>query len=529
MTGWLVLPDKPYAVATAHLPDEALQGLNDWQRVTIDGKPVTIVPHDYGSWRLLRDQGLMVPAPTSRFSWPGPKSPMDHQKATTDFLIRHEKAFCLNGLRTGKTVNTLWAAEYLMQQGVIKRVLIVCPKFLMDIIWERELFTTLPHRRRALLTGTRKRKQEIAQDTRIDYIVVNPESLHLVVGCLKDVDLVVVDEFTTFKSVWVAGRMSQRYQALKTASKNRMLWMLSGTPNPQYPTDAYGPIRLVNPRYITLTAFRDMTMMKVGERRYVPRIGSQRIVAEWLQPSIRFKREDCIDIPEVETGDAECSLTPQQSKTIESLVQHMRASIAEGEEVAAVHRASVLLKILQVMAGGVYGDDPDGERPTYRVKAEPYLETVESVVREDDGPVIVFVSFQCSVDVLADYLESKGYKVGRLTRSRAIMCGKKVKTMQLFDAFHARGELDVIVAVPQTMKYGLELTRCHTVLWASPPFSYETYEQANARVTGASQTRKVMILHLIQNNQARELFNRLLHREAYQTSVLDLIELFSDV
>lgn len=529
MRDWLVLPDKPYAVSTAPLPDAALEGLSGWQRATIHGHDLTIVPHDYNSWRVMRDRGLLVPAPTARFDWPGPRTPMSHQKATTDFLIRHERSFCLNGLRTGKTVNALWSAEYLRQAGHIKRVLVVCPKFLMDIVWEREIFMSLPHRRRALVRGDRKRKQQIAKDTRLDYIIVNPESLHIIGDMLVDVDLIIVDEFTTFKSVYVGGKKSIRYQALKDASRNRMLWMLSATPDPQYPTDAYGPIRLVNPRYITLTKFRDLTMMKVNEHKYVPRFGASEIVAQWLQPSIRFKREDCIDIPDVETSELECGLSDQQRKVIQSLTDTARAHIGDGKTVESAHAASTMLKILQVMAGGVYGDDPNGDRATYHVNADPYLEGVEEVVREDDGPVIIFVSFQCSVDVLADYLEKKGQRVGRLTRSKAVIGGKIVPSATLFDAFHLKGELDAIVAVPQTMRYGLELTRSHTILWATPPFSYETYEQANARVQGASQKNKVMILHLIQGALSRVLFNRLQEREKFQDSVLDIIEAMSEL
>lgn len=521
---WMVLPDKPWAVSTVDLPESALVGVQGWQKANINGQNVTIVPHDYNSWRVLRDSGLLVPAPTNRFDWPGPKDPMQHQSATTDFLIEHDKAFCLNGLRTGKTLSALWGAEYLLQVGDVKRVLVVCPKFLMDIVWERELLISLPHRKRALLTGSRRRKRMIASDKRLEFIVVNPESLHLVVDCLDDVGLIIVDEFTTFKSVYVGAKRSIRYDALKRAARHRRLWMLSATPAPQYPSDAYGPIRLVNPEYITLTAFRDMTMMKVSETKWVPRFGAKDIIAQWMQPAIRFKREDCIDIPDEEIAEVECGLSKEQKKVLGELARKAKATLSDGTDIRAIHAAATSLKILQVMAGGVYGEDPEGERATYSVNAEPYLETVEGLIREEDGPVIVFVSFQCSVDVLADYLEKKGLSVGRLTRSKAILNGKKVKSMVLFDAFQLHGTVDAIVADPRTMRYGLELTRCRMVLWASPPYSYETYDQASARVKGASQERKVMILHLIQNELSKVLFRRLKERENFQDSVLDAIE-----
>lgn len=520
---WLVVPDAPYAVATTYLPDEALAGL-DYKRSSVKGTPITLVQHDYAAWRTLRSRGMVVPSPLARYTWPGPHpSPRASQVATAEHFITHDKAFCLNGLRTGKTMSAIWAMDYLMQEGAVRRALIVCPKFIMDIVWERALFQALPNRRPIVLHGTRKRKQQMARDTRFDILIVNPESLHLIMTDLPDVDLVIVDEFTRFKNVRSGGKKSRRYDALEFISMKRRLWMLSGTPAPQSPLDAYGPIRLINPRRVSFTQWRSMTMIKLSEFRYGPQPGAADVIARWMQPAVRFKREDCIEIPDVDTEILPAALSTQQRKVIQEFIDDAAAQVASGIKITAANAAGVSSKILQVMAGGVYGEDPEGERATYHVDASPYLEAVEGVVQEDDGPVIVFASYQCSVDVTATHLEKQGYRVGSLTRGKAICQGKLVKSMELFDAFQ-RGELDALVAIPSTMQFGLDLTTCHTVVWATPPYSYEQYEQGNARVTGDSQKRKVSILHLVQSPITQALFQRLKSRETLQNTVLDLVE-----
>jgi len=77
-----------------------------------------------------------VPSPILRnYTWAGLHKPFDHQKVTAAFLTLNKRAFCLNEQGTGKTGSVIWAADYLIQQGRIKRVLVICPLSIMDSAW----------------------------------------------------------------------------------------------------------------------------------------------------------------------------------------------------------------------------------------------------------------------------------------------------------------------------------------------------------------------------------------------------------
>jgi SNF2 family DNA or RNA helicase len=79
-----------------------------------------------------------VPSPIIRdYKWPRPMAltPFDHQKETASFLSLRKRAFCFNEQGTGKTASVIWAADYLMNIGAIKRVLIVCPLSIMQSAW----------------------------------------------------------------------------------------------------------------------------------------------------------------------------------------------------------------------------------------------------------------------------------------------------------------------------------------------------------------------------------------------------------
>ena len=87
--------------------------------------------------RVLRNMGVKdVPSPiTRRYDWPGRYKPMAHQMETSSFLTMHRRAFVFSEPGTGKTLSALWAADYLMKLGKVRRVLILCPLSIMHSAW----------------------------------------------------------------------------------------------------------------------------------------------------------------------------------------------------------------------------------------------------------------------------------------------------------------------------------------------------------------------------------------------------------
>jgi len=85
-----------------------------------------------------------VPSPIKRdYEWTGKFKPYEHQRDTASFLTLHKKAFCFNEQGTGKTASVIWAADYLMKLGLIKRVLVICPLSIMKSAWQQDLLHLL--------------------------------------------------------------------------------------------------------------------------------------------------------------------------------------------------------------------------------------------------------------------------------------------------------------------------------------------------------------------------------------------------
>ena len=124
--------------------------------------------------QLLRNLGIKdVPSPIlGQYGWPGMFTPFDHQRTTADFLTLNPRCYVFNEAGTGKTGAAAWAADYLMQQGKVKRVLVVCPVSIMETAWRSDLFKTVMHRTVAIAQGSRTQRQAvIAKD--YEFVIIN--------------------------------------------------------------------------------------------------------------------------------------------------------------------------------------------------------------------------------------------------------------------------------------------------------------------------------------------------------------------
>lgn len=501
--------DRPIALCHAHLPP--IDGV-DARHLVVKGTPITMVRHDWPTYQALREAGLRPPSPVRWYDWPGRWPPRDSQRETVKFLVDHRRAFVTSSMGVGKTLAAVWAADYLQRQGAVRRVLVVAPKSILRNVWEGELFQTLPRRPVAVLEGSRDRKQQMARDTRFEWLVVNPESLHLLEGHLPEVDLILVDEFTKFKNP-----SSRRWKALNRMSQGLRLWLMSGTPAPQSPMDALGPIRLVSAPRMTKREWQWETMYQVSQFRWLPKEDATDTIARWMKPSIGYRLEDCVDIPATTVQTLEVPLSPQQKAMADKLRKEALAELGDGRSITAANAAAILSKVLQVYAGRVYGADAEGERTVETVNAAPLYDALVDLVEQAGSPVLVFVPFREAAAAIHEAM-------GKAKLRSALVRGGDKGRDEAFQAFR-RAELDVLVAVSGTMSHGVDgLQQAgRYVVWALPPYSYEEYVQANARLHRSGQTEQVVIYHIVQSGLAKGLFDRLDSKSQLQDEVLGLL------
>ena len=342
----LVLPERRKLVISTDAYAQVAAAIPHAKTFMHDGQQLVALHHGPDEVMVLKNIGLKAPEPIRHYyDWPGRHVPMDHQKDTAAFLTMNKRALCLNSPGTGKTISSLWAADYLLESGAVKRILIVAPLSTVQVVWGREIYQHLPHRSFELLTGdkeTRRRKL----DKLSQYCVINHDGFTNMSDELRDFDLVIYDEATALKSP-----SSQRFRTCyQWVNKHcPWLWLMTGTPISQNPTDAWALARLVNSPTVprSFTAFRDSVMNKVTTFKWVARPDALETCKKVLQPSIRFSLDECIDLPDTHYVGRKCEMSKTQEKAFKQMQDHSIV-VFQNADVSAANAAVALGKLLQI-------------------------------------------------------------------------------------------------------------------------------------------------------------------------------------
>ena len=493
---------------------------------TAKRKPVTYKMDDYMvmDWTLencqrIANAGIQVDSPPLfDYTWPGRFIPFDHQRVTFNFILNNKRSFIFNDIGTSKTLTALWAADYLMSIGKIKKVLVTSTLSTLDRVWRSEIFNHLMHRSCVVMHGSMQKQRRIkllAEDH--DFYIINHDGMKGMVEALADkkFDMIIVDEGAIFRNpktdLWKA------LNYLTREDKLEWLWWMTGSPMPRAPTDVWAQARIVNPGTVPkyFSRFREQTMFKINMFKWIPRKGWEDIVYSSIQPSIRFNREDCIDIPECTYIPHPVAMSKEQIKIYAGLKDHFIAEAARGL-VTAANEGVKLVKLLQVACGAIYHEDGS----VSPVDCGPKFKELEAIVEEAGDKLILFVPFKHTIIEIEKWIKKK-----LPNKSYGIINGGvgTASRNRIFESFQ-NGDLNIILAHPAAMAHGLTLTAANVITWWGPVDDFEIYEQANGRITRPGQERKQYIKHLTCSPVEESVYKRLKNKESMQGIILDMIK-----
>ncbi len=453
-----------------------------------------------------------VPSPISRdYVWGGRYTPFDHQKETSSFLTLNKKSFCFNEQGTGKTASVIWAADYLMNIGVVSRVLVICPLSIMKSAWQEDLFKFAMHRSCSVAHGSSAQRRKIL-NAGSEFVIINFDGVAVVKDEILEggFDLVVIDEANAYKNA-----QTNRWKTIRgIVNSVDWLWMLTGTPAAQSPVDAFGLAKLVNnentPKYFG--QFRDAVMYKATQFTWRPKPDADKIVHRVLQPAIRFEKDQCLDLPPLTYVEREAPLTKQQAAYYKLLKDRMTME-ADGEQVTSVNAATNLNKLLQISGGAVYTDDKE----VIEFDVSNRLKVVKEAIDESSNKVLVFVPFTHTIELLSEFLTKN--KISCKVISGKVTVNKR---SEIIKNFQDSPNPQVLVIQPQAASHGLTLTAANTVIWYSPVTSVETYLQANARIDRPGQHNPMTVVHIRGSEVETRLYNMLRSNIDQHSKIIDL-------
>jgi len=506
--------DNKAILITTRRPQLVTECIRKSQIVETNGDLHKVAVH----WGLDEAQALnklkikKVPSPILRdYKWPGLHKPMEHQKDTANFLTLNQRAFCFNEQGTGKTAAAIWAADYLMEQKRVYRVLIVCPLSIMQSAWQADLFKFAMHRKVGVAYGDRHKRKAIVESD-ADFVIINYDGVEIIADDIakQNFDLIIIDEANAYKTV-----TTNRWKTMnRIITPRTWIWMMTGTPAAQNPTDAFGLSKLIVPQNVPrfFGAFRDQTMINISKFKWLPKPDADQTVFNALQPAIRFKKEDCLDLPEITYVSRDAPLTPQQEKYYKTLKDEWLMA-ADGEEVSAVNAAVKLNKLLQISGGAVYSDT--GAVVEFDVSNR--LRVIEEVIDEASHKVLVFVPFTHTIDLLKTHLRGAGITCEVINGQVPVH-----KRTALFKAFQEQPNPRVLIIQPQAAAHGITLTAANVIVWYAPVTSIETYLQANARIHRQGQKNPMTVVHIKGSPVETRLYQMLQNKLEVHEKIIDL-------
>ena len=506
----LVIEDKKVVVLQAADHTAALNAIPSSK---LARENLLLVPHKLDETVVLRNLGYNVPSPILHYyNWPGRFKPMSHQRDTSAFLTMHKKCIVLNDMGTGKTQASLWAADYLMSVGAVKRVLIISPLSTLNSTWGDAIFSSLYNRTYSVLHGTSEKRKKLMRDG-ADFCIVNHDGFEIIAAEAAGMfDLIIVDEAAALRNP-----STDRYKALRRymdTNTNCRLWLMTGTPTPNEPTDAWALAKLVNSPTLnkTYSGFRDEVMMKLGKWKMVPRPSSPETVAQVLQPSIRFDLKDCVDLPEVTYQTRTVSLSPEQTKAYKAMTKHL-VHEAETGAITAANEAVKTQKLVQIACGVAY----DETGAPIELDCSPRVSELMDCIEQVGGKCIVFVPLTGVLEMLKKKLAQK-YKVAIVNGAVSLN-----ERSAIFREFQDGQDIEILLAHPATMAHGLTLTSAKAIIWYGPITSNEQYTQANARTERIGKKHSTSVIHIAATDLERRMFTRLENKQKLQGILLDIL------
>lgn len=493
------------------IPRTAIHRKNGW--------PILVVPLEEDTVMTLRSFGVdttyMEPY-HYRYNPPlieGVYTPMAHQALTSAFLASLPRAFCTNTMRTGKTGSVTTAVDYLHSvKGVNGACLIVCTVSNMTGVWQRTIKETLPHKKVVVLhggTGRSARLRQLEQDA--DYYIINYDGVKLIsdelyryVACGK-IRIAVIDELTHYGSV-----KTQRWKAMNSVVNGKVpveyCWGLTGSPGANT-LAIFGFVKLINPTAMPCRregSWREMVQYRYGTGTWMWRDKREApdIIRKVMQPTIRFTKEDIMDLPPVVHQYRNCVLTKEQKKAYEHMREHLIAETADGKMIEAVHKASKVQKILQIACGSVIGEGGD----ILHLDNSERLKTLIEIIKEAERKVVIFSAFTAVIERLVIQLEQVGWTVGMVNGSVSAK-----KRTALFHAFQNNIDPQILVCHPETTAFGVELAAADMMIFNGPPRSGGfVYEQALERLSSLKQkASQIMIVKYYATKEELQAFKDL--------------------
>ena len=391
----------------------------------------------------------------------------------------------------GKTIITLMS---IVEMG-LHRGLVIAPRTVADTVWEQEAakWKQTSHLTFARVLGDAKHRAA-ALDKEADIYLISRDN----VVWLKErldlnwFDMIVFDESSSFKN-----HTAKRTKALFGLTHPRKI-ILTATPVPKNLLDLFAQYKILDcgrtlgNKY---SDFRDTYFVNHNPYfpDYKPKLGAEVAIFDLIAPeTMSMRSKDLLQLPErIDlTSRVEMDYKEYQAylyfakQSVIKLLEKSKEKNPNGDIVTLTAANSGVLtnKLAQFANGFVYWTDEETGEKSYIDIHHHKEEAMEYILEACAGEcVVVAYQFKHDLERLFALADKMGLRALDLRVSENII------------KYNA-GECDIAFLHPKSAGFGLNLQGpSHRLVWYALPWSYEEYEQTNARIYRQGQKHTTFI------------------------------------
>jgi len=183
-------------------------------------------------------------------------------------------------------------------------------------------------------------------------------------------------------------------------------------------------------------------------------------------------------MPDLIQAGTTIALTDSEQKAYLEFEKEQLLEIDEAE-IEAVTAAALTNKLLQFTGGAVYDSDHD-----WHEVGQSKMEALSDILEATEEPVLVFYAYQHEKErILANF---GNYQPETFNGEPEIL--KKWNNQ----------EIRLLLCHPASVAYGLNMQEGgRTIIWYTPTWNLELYQQANARLYRQGQDKPVLLYHIV--------------------------------
>ncbi len=419
-----------------------------------------------------------------------------YQEQGADFIFEHDRSMILAPVGAGKTALTLVAMQEYIDQGLVKRWLVVAPKRVCESVWPTEA-KKWSRLYLSLALGTPQARRN-AIKAKSEVMVINYDNLQwLVAQCPKlPFDGVVFDELTRLKNA-----SGKRFKALnEVISQISIRVGLTGSFTSNGLEDVFGQCKIIDQSLLGRSkgAFLQQYFWcsdpQYGD--WTPRPGSLDKVMQHIKPAtFLLDPGDYKDtLPPLHMVELRCDMPDRL--LYEKMKKNFVLEFGTAKVIAA--NAGVVTAKLQQMAGGwVYEThktpNPDSPGKFITTQTPHWYDTSK-------------------FDMLDDLLEENQHDntlIWYWYKEELAELKRRYPNAQTLDDKDAvarwnAGQIEILLAHPMSAGHGINLQGQNKMVFLSLPWSLELFEQAIGRLHRSGQTKAVWCYLLINNKTVDE-------------------------